>query len=193
MLCNLDDLLSGCIRLRERKHSQRVAVLIEGFPRPNHPIVEFAKLLYLLRVHGAKATFVVDWCEIRERGLTASVTEMMKLLLHNEHEVAIKFKPNLCGGHNLRQHAVEALHFLQRVYGITIASAKVGYSISDNAAWFESLGISIIDSVPNQRIVNDDEDLLANLAIVLEDVGDKECVTASQMSSDKKSVGAPSH
>ena len=181
MLCNLDDLLTGCIRLRQKKYSQRVAILIEGFPRPNHPIVEFAKLLYLLRVHGAKATFVVDWCEIRERGLTASVTEMMKLLRHNEHEVAIKFKPNLCGGYNLRQHAVEALHFIQRVYNITIVSAKVGYSMSDDATALESLGISIIDSVPNQRIVNDDEDLLANLAIVLEDVGDKECVIASQM------------
>tara|TARA_B100000795_G_C22621553_1_gene369056 strand:- start:72 stop:620 length:549 start_codon:yes stop_codon:yes gene_type:complete len=181
MLCNLDDLLNGCIRLRQRKYSQRVVILIEGFPRPNHPILEFAKLIYLLRVYGAKATFVVDWCEIRERGLTSSATEMMKLLCHNEHEIAIKFKPNFCGGYNLRQHAVEALHFIQRVYNITIVSAKVGYSMSDDATALESLGISIIDSVPNQRIVNDDEDLLANLAIVLEDVGDKECVTASQM------------
>ena len=183
MLCNLNDLLNGCVRLRQnRKYARRVAILIEGFPRPNHPILEFAKLIYLLRVHDAKATFVVDWCEIRERGLTASSTEMMKLLCHNEHEVAIKFKPNLCGGYDLRQHAVEALHFLQRVYNITIVSAKVGYSMSDNASWLESLGISIIDNVPNQRIVDDNEDLLANLAIVLEEVGDKECVTASQMS-----------
>ena len=181
MLCNLDDLLTGCIRLRQKKYSQRVAILIEGFPRPNHPIVEFAKLLYMLRVHGAKATFVVDWCEIRERGLTSSVTEMMKLLRHNEHEVAIKFKPNLCGGDNLRQHAVEALHFLQRVYNITIVSAKVGFSMSDDATWLESMGISIIDSVPNQRIVNDNEDLLVNLAIVLDEVGGKECVIASGM------------
>lgn len=181
MLCNLDDLLNGCIRLRQRKCSQRVVILIEGFPRPNHPMLEFAKLIYMLRVYGAKATFVVDWCEIRERGLTSSTTEMMKLLCHNEHEIAIKFKPNFCGGYNLRQHAVEALHFVQRVYSITIVSAKVGYSMSDDATALESLGISIIDSVPNQRIVDDNEDLLANLAIVLEDVGDKECVTASQM------------
>ena len=58
--------------------------------------MEFAKLLYLLREHGAKATFVVDWHDIRERGLCASVGEMMQLLKHNEHEVAIKFKTEPC-------------------------------------------------------------------------------------------------
>ena len=51
---------------------------------------------------------------------------MMQLLKHNEHEVAVKFKTAPCNASHLRQQAVEALHFLQRVYGITVVSAKVG-------------------------------------------------------------------
>ena len=118
-------LLDGCFK-RAPAAAARVALLIEGFPRPHHPFMEFAKLLFLLREHGAKATFVVDWHDIRERGLCASVGEMMQLLTHNEHEVAVKFKTAPCNASHLRQQAVEALHFLQRVYGITVVSAKVG-------------------------------------------------------------------
>lgn len=177
MLCSLDSLLSGCLKERPK----RVALLIEGFPRPHHPIVEFAELLFLLRKHNAKATFLVDWNEIRERGVTASVTEMMKLLKHNEHEVAIKFKSDFCGGARLNQHAVEALHFLQRVYGITVVSAKVGRVLTADRKALESLGLTMVDGMPNQIVVQDTDQVLFDAAIVLEAVRGKECVCAKEM------------
>ena len=181
MLCNLDSLLRGCLKERGLRSPKRVALLIEGFPRPYHPIVEFAKLLYLLRVHGAKATFVVDWQEIRQRGLSSSVAEMVKLLRHNEHEIAIKFKADLCGAARLNQHAVEALHFLQRVYGVTVVSAKVGRPLTADHKAFESLGLTVVDSVPNQVVVQDTDDVLVDTATVLEAVRGQQCVCVKEL------------
>jgi len=178
MDCSLSALLRGCLKERT---SNRVALLIESFPRPHHPIVEFAQLLYLLRRANAKATFVVDWQEIRERGLSSSVAEMMKLLRHNEHEVAIKFKPNLCNETNLNQHAVEALHFLQRVYGVTVVSAKVGRSLAVNYKAFESLGVTIVDHTPSQVVLQDTEDVLVDLAMALHTMGERRCVCVREM------------
>ena len=176
VLCDLNRLLRGCLNERGSRPPKRVALLIEGFPRPYHPIVEFAKLLYLLREHGAKATFVVDWQEIRQRGLSSSVAEMMKLLRHNEHEVAIKFKADLCGAAKLNQHAVEALHFMQRVYGITVESVKVGRPLTADHKAFASLGLTVVDGVPNQVVVEDTDDVLMDAAIVLEAVRGQQCV-----------------
>lgn len=185
MDCNLDHLLGMCFRERPKRPPRptpRVALLIEGFPRAHHPIVEFAELLFLLRAHGAKATFVVGWHEIRERGLTSRVAEMMKLLKHNEHEVAIKFKSVPCGAHQLSQHAVEALHFLQRVYNITAVSAKVGCCVSrDVERALGTLGLTVIDSVPNQVVVQDTEDMLADVGMVLQGCAGKECVCVSRV------------
>lgn len=180
MLCAFDSLLRGCLGNRFPAPPNRVALLIEGFPRPHHPIVEFAQLLYLLRVRGAKATFVVDWHEIRERGLTSRVAEMMKLLKHNEHEVAIKFKPAPCGAPQLRQSAAEALHFLQRVYGITVVSAKVGCCVPlDARKALETLGVALIEAVPNQIVVHDTERVLADVHAALCRCVDKDCVCVS--------------
>ena len=184
MLCNLNRLLQGCFKERDFCGPKRVALLIEGFPRVHHPIVEFAKLLYLLRLHGAKATFVVDWQEIRERGLSSSVGEMMQLLKHNEHEVAIKFKTDLCSAPHLRQHAAEALHFLQRVYGITVVSAKVGCRWSIAAEALGSLGVTVVDGVGVQRVVRDTEYVLYDLELALRDCGGRECVCVSQLRQD---------
>jgi len=181
MYCNLDALLRGCLKQRVARPPLRVALLIEGFPRPQHPIVEFAKLLYLLRMHGAKATFVVDWQDIRERGLSSRVAEMMKLLRHNEHEVAIKFKSDMCGGAKLNQHAVEALHFLQRVYGITVVSAKVGRPLTADHKAFESLGVAVVDHVPNQVVVDDTEAVLVDLAAALHALGERRCVCVREL------------
>ncbi len=186
MYCNLDRFVGGCFRdLRKRQRPARptrVALLIEGFPRAHHPIVEFAELLFLLREHGAKATFVVDWHDIRERGLTSRVAEMMKLLKHNEHEVAIKFKRAPCGAHQLSQHAVEALHFLQRVYNITAVSAKVGCCVSqDVEKALGTLGVAVIDGVPNQIVVQDTEGVLVDVDMVLRGCADKECVCVSRV------------
>ena len=181
MDCSLSTLLRGCLKERIARPPRRVALLIEGFPRPQHPIVEFAKLLYLLRVHGAKATFVVDWQDIRERGLSSRVAEMMKLLRHNEHEVAIKFKTDLCSAPHLRQHAAEALHFLQRVYGITVVSAKVGCRWSSAAEALGSLGVTVVDGVGVQRVVRDTEYVLYDLQLALRACGGKECVCVSAL------------
>ena len=89
MLCALERLLEGCLHARPKHVPPRAALLIEGFPRPHHPIVEFAKLLFLLHEYRAKATFVVDWQEIRERGLTSSVSEMMKLVKHYDKNLFV--------------------------------------------------------------------------------------------------------
>jgi len=185
MYCNIDHLLGACLRERPKqppRPAARVALLIEGFPRAHHPIVEFAELLFLLRAHGAKATFVVDWHEIRERGLTSRVAEMMKLLKHNEHEVAIKFKRVPCGAHQLSQHAVEALHFLQRVYNITAVSAKVGCCVSQEVKRaLGTLGVTVVDAVPNQIVVQDTEGVLVDVDVVLRRCVDKECVCVSRV------------
>jgi len=182
MDCSLSALIRGCLKERVLRPPRRVALLIEGFPRAHHPIVEFAELLFLLREHRAKATFVVDWHEIRERGLTSRVSEMMKLLKHNEHEVAIKFKRAPCGAHQLSQHAAEALHFLQRVYNITAVSAKVGCCVSqDVEKALRTLGVAVIDGVPNQIVVQDTEDVLVDVGTVLRGCADKQCVCVSHM------------
>ena len=181
MYCNLDRLLDGCLKARPKSASPRVALLIEGFPRPHHPIMEFAKLLFLLREHDAKATFVVDWYDIRERGLCASVGQMMQLLTHNEHEVAIKFKTGSCTATHLRQQAVEALHFLQRVYGITVVSAKVGCRAHGAAAALETLGIAVVDGVGAQHVVNDGANVIRDVEMALRELRGSECVRVSQL------------
>ena len=184
MYCNLDLLLDGCLKTRSKSASPRVALLIEGFPRPHHPLMEFAKLLFLLREYGAKATFVVDWHDIRERGLCASVGQMMQLLKHNGHEVAIKFKTDLCSAPQLRQHAVEALHFLQRVYGITVVSAKVGHCLPTANAALRPLGITVVDGVGTQHVVHDSDDVINDVGVVLEGCRDKQCVCVSRFRYD---------
>jgi len=180
MYCNLDRLLDGCFKARA-KAPARVALLIEGFPRPHHPLMEFAKLLFLLREYGAKATFVVDWNDIRERGLCASVGEMMQLLRHNEHEVAVKFKTAPCSAAHLRQHAVEALHFLQRVYGITVVSAKVECRLPNAAAALAPLGVRVVDGVGVQRTLRDSEDIINDLELLLQECRGSHCVCVSQL------------
>lgn len=181
MDCSLSALVRGCLEERNVCGPKRVALLIEGFPRPHHPITEFAKLLYLLRLHGAKATFVVDWQEIRERGLSSSVGEMMKLLRHNEHEVAIKFNTVPCSAPHLRQHAVEALHFLQRVYGITVVSAKVGRCYPTANAALRPLGMVVVDGMGTQHVVHDSDDVLNDVEMVLHGCRDKQCVCVSRV------------
>lgn len=180
MYCNLDRLLDGCLKARPKRPA-RVALLIEGFPRPHHPLMEFAKLLFLLREHHAKATFVVDWNDIRERGLCASVGEMMQLLRHNEHEVAVKFKTVACNASHLRQQAVEALHFLQRVYGITIVSAKVECRMPNVTAALAPLGVTVVDGVGEQRVLRDSDDVLNDLEVLLHDCRGAHCVCVSQL------------
>ena len=181
MYCNLDRLLDGCLRARPKAAPARVALLIEGFPRPHHPLMEFAKLLFLLREHNAKATLVVDWHDIRERGLCSSVAQMMQLLRHNEHEVAVKFKAAPCSTSHLRQHAVEALHFLQRVYGITVVSVKVECRLPNATAALQPLGVTVVDGIGEQRVLRDNADVLNDLELLLHDCRGSRCVCVSQL------------
>lgn len=176
MYCSLDALLRGCLKERVPQPRKRLALLIEGFPRPHHPLAEFAQLLYLLHEHDAKATFVVDWHDIRERGLCASVGEMVRLLGLNGHEVAIKFKTDPCSAPRLRQQAVEALHFLQRVYGITIVSAKVQCRLPNAAAALKPLGVTVVDGLGKQCVLRDSAGVLNDLELLLRDCGDARCV-----------------
>ena len=185
MYCNLDRLLDGCLKARVKgAPPPRVALLIEGFPRPHHPLMEFAKLLFLLREHNAKATFVVDWHDIRERGLCSAVAQMMQLLRHNEHEVAIKFKANLCSAPHLRQHAAEALHFLQRVYGITVVSAKVECRLPNATAALQPLGVTVVDGIGEQRVLRDSADVINDLEVLLHDCRGARCVCVSQLAAE---------
>lgn len=184
MLCALDRLLEGCFHARP-KNAPRSALLIEGFPRPQHPIVEFAKLLFLLQEYRVKATFVVDWQEIRERGLGSSVGEMMKLLKHYEHEVAIKFKGDVCGARRLNQHTVEALHFMQRVYGITIESVKVDRPLLTNCEIFASHGLAVFSGGSDQVVVRDTEYVVHDVALALRGTGGREWVRVNELGVQK--------
>lgn len=176
MYCSLDALLRGCLEQRVPQPPKRVALLIEGFPRPHHPLAEFAQLLYLLHERGAKATFVVDWHDIRERGLCASVGDMMHLLEQNGHEVAIKFKADPCNAPRLRQQAVEALHFLQRVYGITVVSAKVECRLPNAAAALKPLGVTVVDGIGKQCVLRDSAGVRNDLELLLHDCRGAHCV-----------------
>lgn len=178
MLCSLDLLASVCLRPRARApETARVALLIEDFPRPQHPSAEFAELLFLLREHGAKATFVVGWQGIRSRGLGTAVADMMRLLQHEGHEVAIRFSVDVCGASQLTQHVAEALHFLQRVYGITVVSAKLGGRMHcAGEAALRSLGVTVVDGIGTQRVVRDTADLLHDAEVELARMRGAPCV-----------------
>lgn len=180
MLCNLTSLVESCLSVRPTGPT-RVALLIAGFPRKHHPINEFAKLLYLLREHSAKATFVVDWTEIRERGMCASVGEIMQLLKCDGHELAIQFKTDVCGVAQLRQHAAEALHFMQRVYGITVVSVKVGCRLPISHTDLQSLGVAIVDGLGAQISITDNQDILNDLELLLHDLRERQCVRVSDL------------
>ena len=92
-----------------------------------------------------------------------------------------KFKSDMCGGAKLNQHAVEALHFLQRVYGITVVSAKVGRSLTADHGAFASLGLTVVDGVPNQIVLQDTETVLLDLTLALHDVREMKCVCVKEV------------
>ena len=108
--------------------------------------------------------------------------QMMQLLKHNEHEVAIKFKAGGCSASELRQNAVEALHFLQRVYNITAVSVKVGCCVShDTEKALKTLGVTVVDGVPNQVVVQDTAGVLTDVGVVLRGCADRQCVCVSRV------------
>lgn len=185
MYCDIDCILNACISSRS-KGVGRVALLIEDFPRRHHQVNEFAKLLCLLAEHGAKATFLVDWCNIRECGHGAAVSEIMRLLKLNDHEVAIRFRIDVRESYNLQQHAVEALHFFQRVYGITVVSAKVSSCLPRPRGALETLGVTIIDTVRSQHVVKDSVDVLTDVEGFLDDMKGVACVPVSELADETK-------
>lgn len=186
MYCDVNYLLNACISSRSNKIG-RMALLIEDFPRRHHQVNEFAKLLCLLAEYGAKATFLVDWCNIRQCGHVASVSEIMRLLKLNDHEIAIRFRIEAREPYDLQQHAVEALHFFQRVYGITVVSAKVSSCLPRPRGALETLGVKIVDGVRYQHVVKDSAYILTDVEEFLDDIRGVTCVPVSEL------VGATTH
>ena len=176
--------LACCFRQKLAPHdilwhgsARSVALLIVDFPRYRSSEA-FSELMYLLRQHGAKCTFLVPWDRLKALGIKTSMYETMRAINIEGHEVALHFRQGICGRSNtqLRQDAVEALHFLQRVYGITVVSAKVGRPLTADHKAFESLGLTVVDGVPNQVVVEDTDDVLMDTAMVLEAVRGQQCV-----------------
>ena len=125
---------------------------------------------------------MVDWHDIRERGLCASVGEMMQLLKHNEHEVAIKFKTDLCSAPRLRQHAVEALHFsAARLRHHRRVGQGGVLPTPPQAAALQPLGVTVVDGMGTQHVVRDSNDVLNDVEVILCGCRDKQCVCVSRV------------
>ena len=144
-------------------NGRSVALLIEGFPRPRlNILVEFSDLLYLLRQHDANCTFFISWEDVKRRGMTPIVRELIRAINMGGHEVALHFKRDFCtrSTTQLCQDAVEALHYVQRVFGTTVNIAKISYAFPDAASALESLGLTVIGDCSGPRIVSFADDAL---------------------------------
>tara|TARA_B100000795_G_scaffold268354_1_gene255160 strand:- start:2168 stop:2707 length:540 start_codon:yes stop_codon:yes gene_type:complete len=160
----IEELLRSCIDYRKQKTH---ALFIEGFPRAGHSPEEFSRLLLLFQKHDAKVTFVVNWYDIRNRGLSNSVADMMHKIKLDNHEVSIRFRTDVCSNSQLCQHAAEALHFMQRVFDMTVKTAKVGYSLCATNAMLSTLGIRAVDNLPGCVSLSDCSELYEDVERVL--------------------------
>ena len=151
---------------------QSVALLIYGFPRIYHSLSEFTDLLYLLSRYDANCTFFLAWDDLKKRGMTPIVREIIRSINIEGHEVALHFRHEICGHSTaqLRQDAAEALHFVQRVFGTTVRVAKVSCVLPDAATALESLGLTIVENYSGSRIVSfcDDAKLMQNVESTLD-------------------------
>ena len=129
---------------------RNVALLIDLFPRKNHPLSEFAELLYLLRRHGAQCTFFFNWEQVRVCKKTQHLCEVLRLISAHGHEVALWFKHAFCNqsASKVRQDAIEALHFMQRLYGTTVHVAKLSLATPSSVAALQELGLLVIGDCP---------------------------------------------
>jgi len=152
---------------------RNVALLIDLFPRQNHPLAEFAELLYLLRQHGAQCTFFFNWEQVRVCKRTQHLCEVLRLISAHGHEVALWFKHAFCNqsASKVRQDAIEALHFMQRLYGTTVYVAKLSPATPSSVAALQELGLLVIGECPGAGTLTipDSPQLLAQTQEALEE------------------------
>jgi len=168
-----------CFRQKRLPHDilwhgspRSVALLIENFPRPLCPYAEFTELMYLLRQHGAKCTFLVPWDVLKQHRPKAAVHEMMRMINVEGHEVALHFRQGVCGRSNvqLRQDAVEALHYVQRVFGTSVTVVRIACPTFGAVTALESLGLTVVGDCHGSGVFSfpDDTALQQNLRMALE-------------------------
>jgi|SaaInlV_125m_DNA_1040241.scaffolds.fasta_scaffold14601_2 hypothetical protein len=129
---------------------RNVALLIDLFPRSDHPLSEFYELLCLLRQHGATCTFFFNWEQVRACKKTQHLCEVLRLISVHGHEAALWFGREFCTQPvpKVRQDAIEALHFMQRLYGTTVCVAKLSLATPSNVAALQELGLLVVGECP---------------------------------------------
>ena len=152
---------------------RNVALLIDLFPRANHPLSEFAELLYLLRQHDAACTFFFDWEQVRACKRKQHLCEVLRLISAHGHEVALWFKHAFCSqpASKVRQDAIEALHSMQRLYGTTVYVAKLSLATPSSVAALQELGLLVIGDCPGggTLTIQDSPQLLSQTQEALEE------------------------
>ena len=185
----------GCLKVRKDARcavpwpaaGRSVAILIVEFPRPMHPLYEFDRLLELLRTAGGKCTFFFTWQELRRRGTSARMAHFVRDIAREGHQIALRFEQSclMQSSVQLRQEAVEALHYAQRVFGATISTVMVPYASQQVVAALEPLGLTTIGECCGPRVLRfaDDVRLLKNVKMALEvlAVTRKRCVRLDEL------------
>lgn len=184
----------GCFKRKDARcamswpaSGHSVAILIERFPRQYHPVGEFDNLMALLRKHNAKCTFFFPWHELRRRGTTSMVHNFMRGINRHDHQIALQFEQNCCmqSSAQLRQDAVEALHYVQRVFGTTVSVAMVPCASVQAATALEKLGLTVVGDCRGSRVLrfHDDARLVENVHTALEvlTVTRKSCVRLDEL------------
>tara|TARA_B100000767_G_scaffold274337_1_gene306987 strand:+ start:1263 stop:1709 length:447 start_codon:yes stop_codon:yes gene_type:complete len=139
--------------------------------------------MYLLEANNNKATVLFSWQELKERQSSRLLHQLVALVHAQGHEIALHFNTDLCmqSSLQLRQDAVEALHFMQRVLGVNVTTVRVGYSLPSARAALETLGLTVFGEHGCQRLVsiNGDSLLAKNVEVFLETLRSdaKRCVT----------------
>lgn len=159
-----------------------VALLIVEFPRPRHPRCEFDQLLQMLRTAGGKCTFFFSWQELRRRGASALEEHFMRDIADEGHQIALRFEQSCLvqSSGQLRQDAVEALHYAQRVFGTTVSVAMVPCASRQVVAALEPLGLTTVSERYGPRVMGfrDDKNLLEHVqkALIFVAAVGKHCV-----------------
>lgn len=144
-----------------------VALLVVEFPRPLHSRCEFDRLLELLRAATAKCTFFFTWQELRRRGTSARIECFIREITRDGHQIALRFEQSCLvqSSAQLRQDAVEALHYAQRVFGTTVSVAMVPCASQQVIAALEPLGLTTVSECYGPRVMGfrDDDQLLGRV------------------------------
>ena len=78
---------------------------------------------------------------------TQHLREVLRLISAHGHEVHTWFKHAFCNqsASKVRQDAIEALHFMQRLYGTTVHVAKLSLATPSSVAALQEPGLVIGD------------------------------------------------